>query len=51
MQAGTDPILANSTNCQSNSVLSKIHITKGLVPYRRLYTNLHFAAEEGRNAE
>lgn len=30
--AGPDPILANSTNCQSDTVLSKIHITKGLIP-------------------
>lgn len=31
--AGPDLILANSTNCQSNTVLSKTHITTGLVPY------------------
>lgn len=45
-----DSILANFTNCQSHTMLSKSQITKGLVLYRRLYTNLDFAAEEGRNS-
>lgn len=32
------------------SLLKSLNSAKGLVPYRRLYTNLDFAAEEGRNS-
>lgn len=52
--ADANSILTNSTNCQQNTVLTKIQITKGLVTYRKLqkrvHTHLDFTPEEGRNS-
>lgn len=52
--ADANSILTNSTNCQQNTMLTKVQITEGLVTHRKLkkraHTQLDFTAEKGRNS-